>query len=61
MNLFTLLAAIAYVFAILYAKGWLVTASFANAVALVAAGLLLTLLTGAALTAYNLTRRPPNQ
>lgn len=46
MNLFVLAAAVLYIGAGLFAKGWIVTASMPNAILCIAAGLLFTLIAG---------------
>lgn len=46
MNLLTIAACVFFVLAGLCAKGWLLTASFGNALLFVAAGLLCTVLAG---------------
>lgn len=46
MNLFVLAAAVFYIAAGLFAKGWLLTADISNALLCIAAGLLFTLLAG---------------
>lgn len=51
-------SAVCFVFAILFAKGWVVDTSIANAVALIAAGLLVPLLFG--VLAWTPRPRPPS-
>lgn len=56
MSIYGALAAVAYVLAVLFALGWLVGQSIPRAVALIAAGLFLALLSGATI---HLPRKPP--
>lgn len=55
----SVLAAVCFVFAILFAKGWAVSQSFPNSLALIAAGLLIPLIFGA--MAWAPTLRPPTR